>query len=121
MGEPKEGRPPSLFPRQVGRVSVISLQGAIDATVARTLEPELRALAESEGPRLAIGLGSVQSIDSSGLGMLLALTKRARASGGDVVLFEVPASVESVLRVTGMRRVIRTFDAESQAVSSLDE
>ena len=56
-------------------------------------------------------------MDSSGLGMLLALTKKARTNGGDVVLFGVPSCVEPVFRVTGMVRIVRVFDEEAEAVS----
>ena len=108
----------SLAPRQVGPVAVVCLTGSVDASTVRIYEPDLLALADGQDANLALDLHQVAAMDSSGLGMLLALTKRARAHGGDVVLFGVPSSVQSVLRVTGMDRVIRIFDAESQAVSA---
>lgn len=116
----REGKRPSVFPRQVGPVAVVCLKGPVDAASVRNFEPELLALTEGRDANLALDLREVATMDSSGLGMLLALTKRARANGGDVVLFGVPSSVQSVLRVTGMNRVIRIFDAERQAVSAFD-
>jgi anti-sigma B factor antagonist len=107
-----------LAPRQVGPVSVVCLKGSIDAATVRIYESDLLALADGQDANLALDMRQVAAMDSSGLGMLLALTKRARSHGGDVVLFGVPSSVQSVLRVTGMDRVIRIFDAEAQAVSA---
>ena len=111
---------PSTAPRRVGPVSIVSLQGPLDALSTRSLEPELLELAASQDARLALDMREVASMDSSGLGMLLAMTKRARANGGDVVLFAVPSAVQSVLRVTGMNRVIRVFDGEGPAISSFE-
>lgn len=107
-----------LAPRQVGPVSVVCLTGSVDAATVRIFESDLMALADGLDANLALDLRNVAAMDSSGLGMLLALTKRARSHGGDVVLFGVPSSVQSVLRVTGMDRVIRIFEAEGQAVSA---
>ena len=104
-------------PRQVGDVSIVCLQGCVDAASLRFLEVNLLSHAESPDAKIAVDLRHVESMDSSGLGMLLALTKKARTNGGDVVLFGLPSCVEPVFRVTGMVRIVRVFDEEAQAVS----
>ncbi len=104
-------------PRQVGDVSIVCLQGSIDAASLRSLEVDLLACAESQDAKIAVDLRRVEAMDSSGLGMLLAMTKKARMNGGEVVLFGLPACVEPVFRVTGMVRIVRVFDEEAQAVS----
>ncbi len=110
----------SLVSRQVGEITVASLHGSVDASTIRAMEPDLLALAETDGARIAVDLNGVTTMDSSGLGMLLALTKRARAHSGHVVLFGMPPSVQALVRVTGINRVIRTVEAESDALSLLE-
>ncbi|MFW5739574.1 MAG: STAS domain-containing protein [Myxococcota bacterium] len=109
----------SVASRKVGDVSVIDLRGSVDAAALRAIEPRLLALADRPGAKLAVDLRQVTSMDSSGLGMLLALTKRARANDGNVVLFGVPSSVKTIFRVTGISRVIDTFDEEHEALGAL--
>lgn len=118
--EKRADRTPSPPARYVGDVCIVDLHGSVDAASLRSIEPGLLALADQPDARVAVDLRGVTGMDSSGLGMLLALTKRARANQGDVVLFGIPSCVDSLFRVTGIGRVVRTFDEEAEAVDALN-
>ncbi|MCU0692971.1 MAG: STAS domain-containing protein [Polyangiaceae bacterium] len=104
--------------KRAGGVLVVELEGRIDAAGAELLEERLLDLIDHGDHKLVVGLDHVHHIDSSGLGVLLAVLKRARPAGGDVRLFGVNTPIQPVFRITGMRRVFRIFDSEESAVQS---
>ena len=52
--------------------------------------------------RVAIDLGSVEFIDSSGLGVLVGSLRRLREDGGDLVLRAASPAVTRILELTGL-------------------
>ena len=102
-------------------MAVVELAGPIDAVSIRDLESPFQALIAKGASHLVIGLSAVTNMDSSGLGFLLALLKRARAAGGNVHLFGMPPSVAPLFRVTGMVRVIDIFDDEASGVAAFSK
>ncbi len=96
---------------------VISFFGSLDAGTLRAMEPKLLEVVEPAGVRVVIDLHRVTGMDSRGLGMLLAATKRARLHGGDVVIAGVPPCLEVMFRVTGVGRFVRVVSDEQEALS----
>jgi len=118
MDEPEsQNNTRTIGARWKGDIAVVDLSGPIDAVSIRDLEPPFQALLDKGARHLAIGLREVTNMDSSGLGFLLAQLKRARAAGGTVHLYSLPAAVTPLFRVTGMARVIDIYPDEDSAVA----
>jgi len=99
--------------------------------VARTRETELGAdlsdqlreqlLAKLEvQPNCALDLSSVEFMDSSALGTLVAGIKSVRGRG-HLRIFGLRQSIENLFRLTGMSRVFPTDADEASAVASIRE
>ena len=61
---------------------------------------------------------AVESIDSSGLGLLVRLHSRVQNAGGDVKLCAVPSRIAEILRVTKLQTIFDTHESESDAVAA---
>lgn len=87
---------------------VLRLRGDVDALS----QQEYRALADdlvssSGGDRLVVDMTEVDSIDSSGLGLLVHIQSITRNRDITMVLKNVPPRAEALLRRTGLNRVFQ--------------
>jgi anti-sigma B factor antagonist len=93
-----------------GAVAVISARGDLDLASA----PRLRAVALDEllagCRRLVLDLRELEFVDSVGLGMIVAVLKRARGLGGDLALVVGTERIRRPLELTGIARVVEVFD-----------
>jgi anti-sigma B factor antagonist len=89
----------------------------LDAAVAPTFRDHV--LPRLQGHRLVVvALGEVQSMDSSGLGALVAMLKLLPA-GGVVRLAEVKGSIEKLLVRTRLNNILPVFPTVTLAVGNV--
>lgn len=72
-----------------------------------------------DGPiQAVVDLDGVRHVNSSGLGMLIGALTTARNTGGDLRLARVSDRARTLLEVTQLLGVFRTFDTVDEAVAS---
>jgi len=72
------------------------------------------------GGRLILDFGTVVSIDSAGVGALVAVLKAVRRTGGRMILIGVPAQVMSVLKTIRLTTVFEIQPDEPAALAALE-
>lgn len=100
--------------------AVLSVAGDVDVYSVPALREQLEALAGAGHHRLALDLSALAFMDSSGLGVLIGAVKRAAAGGGGLALFAVPEHILRVLRVTGLTKVMPSFEQRAEALAWID-
>lgn len=105
--------------RSEGDVEVVRLAGDLNAAVAGPTKDEIQRVIDSGRSRLVLDLEDVRFVDSSGLSVLVAALKAARAVGGDLVLAGLKPEVESIIQLTRLHRVLNLYADEGAAVASL--
>lgn len=105
--------------RQVGDVTVLVLAGQMvlddgDLVFGR----KIREIVDRGGSKVALDLGGVTYIDSSGVGMLAAKLKTLREKGGDLRLVNLNPRAESLLGMLKLLIVFERFETEAAAVHS---
>ena len=83
-----------------GGYVVAELQGRFDSASCQAVSGRLQDLVPGAGGTLAIDLSRVELLDSSGLGLLVDLTARARMREARVVLVAPSVFIQGVLKVT---------------------
>lgn len=102
--------------------AVARVVGEIDIYTSRELHAAIAAVqGKANRPGLVILLAGLTFMDSSGLGILVGAYKRAAGGGGRVALVGVRESLLRVLRVTGLSKVLPTFDDADAAFAWVDE
>jgi anti-sigma B factor antagonist len=81
---------------------VLTVRGEVDLASAPKLAAAMTELMDRGYTRVAIDLGSVEFIDSSGLGVLVGSLRRLREDGGDLVLRAASPAVTRILELTGL-------------------
>lgn len=102
--------------RDEGDWTVVVVSGEIDVSTAPTLRAHLDAL--PSGAQVIVDLSEVTFLDSTGLGVLVAARRRARATAplGEVHLVVTRPRVAKVLEVTGLSTVFAVHPSLSEAL-----
>lgn len=99
-------------------IKVVAIGGRLDAATAAAVREKLVALAQ--GPvKVALDLSGLQWIDSSGVGALISLFKRARTAGGDVKVGGLQAQPKEIFRLLRLEAALEVLGDVDEAVTRL--
>jgi anti-sigma B factor antagonist len=99
---------------QRGDVVILALKGRMDAVRVASVRQLLSDLPQPGKAKIVLDLGGMDWIDSSGVGALIVLYKRARQLGGDVKVADLqrqPKEIFRLLRLESAFEVCETVDA----------
>jgi anti-sigma B factor antagonist len=104
--------------RDEGRTAVLRPEGALTAAVVDERQTEWFSWFKEreEVKRIVVDLQAVDFIDSSGLGLLIALLKRAAQRDGDVKLAGLAKNVRMVFEITRTYKVFDIYDSVEEAL-----
>lgn len=105
---------------RAGGCLVIRLAGDIDHLSAGLLRELVISAIESAGRwRVVLDLERVPFCDSAGLGALVSIWQTVQAHGGAFALARVPPGCDLALAVTGLRKVLGSWDSVADAITSV--
>jgi anti-sigma B factor antagonist len=102
-----------LSTRESDGQAVVALRGELDVADAASVAAALAAVA-ARAAEMIVDLAGLEFIDSSGVAALVLARKRARRTGGDLLL---AAPQDQVLRVLAVTRLAEVFPVHA----SVDE
>lgn len=85
-----------------GDATTLRIEGVLDAVTAPEIRPTIEAVIAEKRLDVTVDLGALRLIDSSGIGALVSLYKRAKDYGGKVRvrgLRDQPLSIFKLLRL----------------------
>jgi anti-sigma B factor antagonist len=101
--------------------TVLSVSGEIDMATAPSLRERLHALLADDKSRLVVDLDDVGFLDSTALGVLVGVLKRARSEGGEVRIASTQPRVRKVFEITRLDSAFDLFDDVDGAVRGAQE
>jgi anti-sigma B factor antagonist len=84
----------------------LAIEGELDAVSVSELRPELEKLLARQPSRIDVDVSRLRMVDSSGVGALVSLYKRARAQGGSVVVQGLRDQPLAIFRLLRLDRVM---------------
>jgi anti-sigma B factor antagonist len=103
--------------RSVGEITIVDLVGQIDLgsspSLRKTLLESLKATTH-----MAINLGGVSYIDSSGIASLVEVLRAAQDAKKRLVLFGVGGAVLQVLQLTRLTGIFEIVQTEEQVLQA---
>jgi anti-sigma B factor antagonist len=88
-----------------GDITLLSIDGTLDALTAPELRPTLDALVAEGKKSITVELSNLRLIDSSGVGALVSLLKRVRAHGGEVRITGLKDQPLAIFKLLQLNRV----------------
>jgi anti-sigma B factor antagonist len=96
--------------------ALVRVDGDLDVATAPRLREQLVAVIAGGQPRIVLDLDGVDFLDSTGLGVIVGLLKRARTFGGDVRLVCTQPGVRKVFEITALDRTMPLADSPLAAL-----
>jgi anti-sigma B factor antagonist len=100
-------------------ITVLSLVGNLDAATSAGLKKEVVTLTDGGKNRVAVDMAKVTLIDSTGVGVLISLFKRARAAGGAVHFSGLTGQPKEIFRLLRLDRSLDLHATLDEALSKL--
>ena len=88
-----------------GDAIVLKIAGEFDSITAPELRPTFDEVADSKPNKVLLDLSALRLIDSSGVGAIVSLFKRVRATGGKFEVTGVQGQPRSIFKVLRLDRV----------------
>jgi anti-sigma B factor antagonist len=105
----------------VDGITVIRLNGALDARSVDAFRDQLSALIGAGASRFVVDAGQLRFVDSMGLGALLYLRRFARQAKGDVRIASAKRELLVLLDLSGLRTVFDVCDDVPVALARFAE
>lgn len=110
-----------LVVREQDGWSVLEVSGEIDIATAPSLRERLHGLLAENRSRLIVDLDDVGFLDSTALGVLVGVLKRARMDNGEVRIASTQPRVRKVFEITRLDSAFDLFDSVDEAVGGARE
>jgi len=106
--------------REVDGVVVLDLNGKLTGGPdAETFREVFKSLVDQDKKKIAVNLEKVSWINSTGLGILISGYTSVRRAGGDLVVMHASDRIESILYVTKLNLLFKSFENEADAIEAL--
>jgi anti-sigma B factor antagonist len=108
--------------REQSGALILSFDGAAGLNDFRnsSLRDSLYELIQNrQDPQVALDLGTIDYLSSSGVAILVGVKRRSDTRGGKVVLFHVQPIVQDLLKVMKLDRYFQSAESEAAALSML--
>jgi anti-sigma B factor antagonist len=101
-----------------GTARVITAVGEIDVSCCGDFARTAYAEIDAGHTELVIDMSDVVFVDSTGLGALIAIRKRALAADGSLTLAEVDPLVVRTISITGLDKVFEMVETLDEAITA---
>lgn len=103
--------------KEIDGVAVVSFDGRIVlGPESSALRERVKSLLADGKKKIVLNMANVTYIDSSGLGMLVALHVSARGQGAEMHLSNLGEKFQDVLQLTRLLTVFSVYDTEAEAI-----
>lgn len=111
----------SITERKVKDVTILDLAGSIRiGDDSSKLRNALRKIEGDGAKNILLNLAEVSTIDSSGLGELVASFVSIKKNGGELKLFNLTERVSELMVITKLLTVFDVFETEEEAVAGFE-
>lgn len=100
-------------------ITVLTLAGNLDASTSGGLKQEVIAIETAGQKRVAVDLGKLSLVDSTGVGVLISLFKRTRALGGSVQFAALNGQPKEIFRLLRLDRSLDLAPSLNDALAKL--
>ena len=106
-----------LTREEKGEITVIYIDGRLDVNLSNAIEEQLTGIIrDSQVKKVLINLKSVEYMSSSGLRMLVAITREAQSAEKSISLCELNKAVVKLFEVVELDDLFTIYETEAEAL-----
>ncbi|NGX46673.1 MAG: Anti-sigma-B factor antagonist [Chlamydiae bacterium] len=104
---------------QEGDIHLVTIEGRVDAATTPIVEKKLAKLLDIS-QKIAIDCSNIDYLSSSGMRLLLSMTKKMHAAKKKLAFFGMSDDVMEIIRMAGFERILKIFSTKKEALKSFD-
>lgn len=101
-----------------GDISVVAIDGQLIVSNRQELKQKMLEELEGGGRKFLVDFTQTGYIDSSGLGVLVSLSKKIREQGGELRLAGLNEDLRTLFELTKLDTLFQITDSREQALAS---
>jgi anti-sigma B factor antagonist len=102
---------------QEGALSVLGLEGYLDAHTAPQFERAIQDEIDAGRVRLIVDGAQLRYISSAGLGVFMSFIEEIREKGGDIKICALPPKVRQIFDILGFHAIYDMVDTRAAAAT----
>jgi anti-sigma B factor antagonist len=106
---------------QQGDLSILALDGFLDAHTAPMFEQAIQKEMEASHLRIVVNCEKLTYISSAGLGVFMSFIEEIRDAGGDIKICGIIPKVKQVFEILGFSSLFDIVDTVEQAARKFSE
>jgi anti-sigma B factor antagonist len=107
--------------KDVQKISILNIQGFLDAHTAPDFENELQKILKEDRYNIIVNLNGLQYISSAGLGVFMGVIEDLRNKGGDLKICCASQKVFKVFDLLGFPSLYEFYEGEDLAIAKFNE
>mgnify|MGYP001377265317 CR=1 FL=1 len=107
--------------REKTGVSIIDLEGYLDAHTAPILENVFTQLIEQMKFKMVVNFKNLSYISSAGLGVFMAFIEKIRENNGDIKFTNMSSKVYNIFDLLGFPLLYEFFEEEEEAINKYNQ
>ena len=104
--------------RESQGIQIVAFEGNLDTNTSPEAESKINELIDAGKQQLLVNFEQLNFISSAGLRVLLATVKKLNASGGELRICSLNATVQEVFDISGFVTILSVKNTEEEALSS---
>ena len=101
-----------------GTVTILKVQGKLDAASSPELDKRLASLVESGTRQIALDLTGMEYVSSAGLRVFLSAAKRLKQAQGKLALANLSTQVQQIFDIAGFESILPVLKTVNEAVTA---
>ena len=102
-----------------GDVVVVRVNGRLDAASSPQLEKKINSIIDSGHFKLILNFSGVEYLSSSGMRLMLSVSKKLKHLEGKVVACSLNDEVMEVIKMAGFHQILELYPTEEESFSHL--
>lgn len=99
-------------------IKIVDIEGEIDVYTSMELKKELNGMIDNGSKKIIINLEKVNYMDSSGLGILVAILKRLKQEDGIMKLTKMNIGIKKIFEITKLTKFFEIYEDDEAALKS---
>ncbi len=106
--------------KKVEGVTVLQLSGYMVEQTKKTYKNQMEKILEQGNGKIIFDLENIQTIDSSGFGTIVFMSKKCRGSGGDLKIVSMKDHIKKIFRDMRLDKIIDVFPSVADALEDFE-
>lgn len=106
--------------KQADGVTVVLLDGPVDAASTDELRTAVEPLLDVDQPRILIDGTALNYVNSTGFGLFFAWTRACTDKGGALALCNLRSKIQNLIKVLGLEIYLNVYPTRDEALAAME-